>query len=178
MIGLIAKLFGGNKSEKDIKTILPLVKQVNEEYARLQDVSIDELRAESQNFRRQIKEYLVEIDGEIRQKQAEADEPDTDVQQRDLLYAEVDKLKKDRDKKTEEVLKEILPKAFAVMKETAHRFKENEELIATATDLDRQLAVKKNYIRIEPGKNGESDKAIYKNSWEAAGGRITWNMLH
>lgn len=178
MIGIISKLFGGNKSEKDIKTILPLVARVNEEYERLSGVSNDALRQETQVFRERIKEYLSEIDTEIAEQQALADDPATDVQQRDHLYAEVDKLKKERDKKIEEVLKEILPRAFAVMKETARRFKENPEVTAAATELDRKLAVNKNYIRILPGRNGEGDQAAYQNSWEAAGGKVTWNMLH
>jgi len=88
------------------------------------------------------------------------------------VYQEVDKLKGDRDKKIEEILNEILPEAFAVVKETARRFKDNTELVSTATDLDRQFAVTKAYIRIE------GDNAIYKNTWTAAGGEVTWNMVH
>ena len=84
---------------------------------------------------------------------------------KDAIYQQVDKLKKDRDKKIEEALKEILPEAFAVVKETARRFKENTEIVSTATQLDRDLSVKKDYIRIE------GDKAIYKNTWTAGGGR-------
>src|SRR4029079_5333045 len=85
---------------------------------------------------------------------------------------QVDILKKDRDKAIEEILKEILPEAFAVVKETARRFKENTEIASTTTQLDRDCSVSKDYIRIE------GDQAIYKNSWTAAGGQITWNMVH
>ena len=95
-----------------------------------------------------------------------------DITGKDLIYQEVDTMRKDRDKKIEEILKEILPEAFAVVKETANRFKNNTELVSTATDLDRDLGVKKNYIRID------GDRSIYKNTWTAAGGEVTWNMVH
>ena len=91
---------------------------------------------------------------------------------KDAIYKEVDKLKKDRDKKIEEALDEILPEAFAVVKETARRFKENTELVSTATELDRDLSVKKDYVTI----NG--NQSTFRNSWTAAGGQVTWNMVH
>src|SRR4026209_690638 len=91
---------------------------------------------------------------------------------KDSIYQEVDKLKKERDKKIEEVLEEILPEAFAVVKETARRFKENSEVTSAATQLDRDLSVKKDYITID------GDNSVYKNTWTAAGGEVTWNMLH
>src|SRR5206468_8675618 len=95
-----------------------------------------------------------------------------DITGKDSIYREIDALGKDRDKKIEEILLDLLPEAFAVVKETARRFKENAELEAGATDLDRKLSVSKKYIRIE------GDKAIYKNSWPAGGNEITWNMVH
>jgi preprotein translocase subunit SecA len=173
MLGFISKLFGGSKSEKDVKKIEPYVGKINNHFAAYQSLSNDELRNKTQDFRRRIKEHLTEIDAEIAAKNKEAEElPFNDLVGKDAIYQEVDKLKKDRDKKIEEALEEILPEAFAVVKETARRFKENTDIIATATQLDRDLSVKKNYISIE------GDKSVFKNIWTAAGGQVTWNMVH
>src|SRR3954447_10645227 len=173
MLKLISKLIGGNKSEKDVKQIEPLVVQINEYFQQYQPLSNDELRAKTVEFKQRIKEFLKEIDTEIENKKQAAEAlTESDIQGRDTIYREVDELKKDRDKEIEKILNEILPEAFAVVKETARRFKENTELVSTATDLDRDLSVKKDYIRIEDGK------VIYKNSWMAAGNLITWNMVH
>src|SRR6476661_8368001 len=173
MIGFISKIFGGSKSEKDVRTVMPLVTKINQHFAEYNNISNDELRGKTAQFRARIQQHLSETDAAIADAQKRADELQfDDLAGKDAVYQEVDKLKGDRDKKIEEVLNEILPEAFAVVKETARRFKENTELVSTATDLDRQLAVNKNYIRIE------GDQAIYKNTWTAAGGEITWNMVH
>jgi len=173
MLGFISKLFGGSKSEKDVKKIEPLVGKINEFFAAYQSLNNDELRNKTQEFRQRIKEHLVEIDAEITERTKAADElPFNDLLGKDAIYQEVDKLKKDRDKKIEEALQEILPEAFAVVKETARRFKENTEVVATATQLDKDLSVKKNYVTIEGAQS------VFKNSWTAGGGQITWNMVH
>src|SRR3954447_25582200 len=173
MLKLISKLIGGNKSEKDVKQIEPLVVQINEYFQQYQPLSHDELRAKTAEFKQRIKDFLKDIDAEIENKKQAAEAlTESDIQGRDTIYREVDELKKNRDKEIEKILNEILPQAFAVVKETAKRFKENTELVSTATDLDRDLSVKKDYIRIEDGK------AVYKNSWMAAGNLITWNMIH
>jgi len=173
MLGFLSKIFGGSKSEKDVQKILPLVDQINSHFNSYGSLSNDELRQKTLEFRSRIKDWLSGIDGEIAQLNTKADETDfQDIVAKDEIYQQVDQLKKDRDKKIEEVLKEILPEAFAVMKETARRFKENTELKATATELDKELSIKKDYVQIE------GDKVIFKNSWTAAGGAITWNMLH
>ena len=173
MLGFISKIFGGSKSEKDVKKIEPYVAKINDFFAAYQSLSNDQLRNKTQEFRQRIKEHLTEIDAEIAQKNTAAEElPFNDLLGKDAIYQEVDKLKKDRDKKIEEALEQILPEAFAVIKETARRFKENTELISTATQLDRDLSVKKDYISID------GDKSIFKNTWTAAGGQVTWNMVH
>ncbi len=173
MIGFISKLFGGNKSDKDVKKILPIVQKVNEHFAAYASLSNDQLRNKTQEFRQRIQAHLASTDEAIAAKNKEAEElPFSDLVGKDAIYQEVDKLKKDRDKKIEEVLQEILPEAFAVIKETARRFKENTEVASTATQLDRDLSVKNDYISID------GEKAIYKNTWTAGGGQITWNMLH
>ncbi|MEP6726736.1 MAG: preprotein translocase subunit SecA [Bacteroidota bacterium] len=173
MMGFISKIFGGNKSEKDVKLIEPVVVKINQFYASYQSFTNDQLRAKTVEFKDRIKQHLAEIDADIARLKQEAEAmPVSEMQNRDVAYQEIDKLIKDRDKKIEEILKEILPEAFAVVKETAHRFKENAEISAAATELDKTLSVKKEYVRIE-GEN-----AIYKNSWPAGGASVTWNMLH
>jgi preprotein translocase subunit SecA len=173
MAGLFSSFFGGSKSEKDVKKITPIVTEINQHFNSFQSITNDELRNKTKWFRQRIKEHLQEIDNEITAKNKQAEDLHyNDLLGKDAIYQEVDKLKKDRDKKIEEVLEELLPEAFAVVKETARRFKENKEIVATATDLDRDLSVKKDYIKID------GDKSIYKNSWVAGGTEITWNMVH
>ena len=173
MIGFISKLFGGSKSEKDVKAILPLVTKINEHFTAYQSLSNDELRNKTYEFRQRIKEHLKDIEAQIAETNQKAEElPFNDLVGKDAIYQEVDKLKKDRDQKIEEALKEILPEAFATVKETARRFKENSEIVSKATDLDRELSVTKNYITIS------GDQATFKNTWTAAGGQVTWNMVH
>src|SRR5215218_3433639 len=173
MIGFLSKMFGGSKSEKDVKAITPLVSKINQNFQVYQSISNDELRSKTQEFRERIQDYLKDINAQIAETNKRAEElPYNDLVGKDTVYQEVDKLKKDCDLKIEEVLKEVLPEAFAVVKETARRFKENSELISKATDLDKDLSITKDYITI----NG--DKAVYKNSWTAGGGEITWNMVH
>ncbi len=173
MLGILSKIFGGNKSEKDIKSIQPLVTQVNQHFAAYQSLSNDQLRSKTVEFRSRIKEHLSKIDGQIAELSKKAEElPFNDISGKDVIYQEIDELKKERDEQIEEVLETLLPEAFAVVKETSRRFKENAELSSTATEQDRNLSVKKDYVRIE------GDQAIYKNSWTAAGSPITWNMVH
>ena len=168
----VQKIFG-TKYERDVKTYAPIVEEINEIFEDLASVSNDELREKTLNFRAQIKEHLTGIDEDIKAAREEASN-EQDLAKKEDLFEEVDKLIKDRDKHLEDILKEILPEAFAVVKETARRFSNNETIAVTATDHDRELAVnsKKGYVSIE------GDKAVWKNSWIAAGGEITWNMVH
>lgn len=175
MLGFISKLFGGSKSEKDVKKITPLIQEINQHFESYSSLSNDQLRNKTNEFRGRIAEYLKETDSEIDAKKAEADnQPDLDLHQREAIYDEADKLLKKRNEKLEEILEQLLPEAFAVVKETARRFKNNTEVIATATDHDRALAAtgNKNYMRLE------GDNVIFNNSWDAAGITVTWNMQH
>ncbi|CCG98648.1 preprotein translocase, SecA subunit [Fibrella aestuarina BUZ 2] len=168
----IAKLFG-TKSQRDLKELTPYVEQINAEFARLKDLSNDELRAISAQLRTQIADELMPIDEQIAGlRQQVADDPDMDVDRKQSLFSEVDRLEKDRNKELERVLLAILPLAFAVVKETARRFAENESLEVTATDYDRELAMRKKSIRID------GDKAYWANTWDAAGNTIRWDMVH
>jgi preprotein translocase subunit SecA len=141
MLGFLSKIFGGSKSEKDVQKILPLVDQINGHFNSFGSLTHDQLRNKTTEFRLRIKDWLSGIDNEIQALNEKAEQADfKDITGKDEIYQQVDQLKKDRDKKIEEVLKEMLPEAFAVMKETARRFKENTELVVTATELDRELA--------------------------------------
>src|SRR6185312_10162672 len=173
MAGLLSVLFGGNKSEKDVKKIVPLVGKINSCFDQYQSLSNDELRNKTVIFKERIKEYLKEIDDQIEIQKSEAEKLDSaDITGRDAIYRHIDEMRDDRDKKLEEILLEILPEAFAVVKETSRRFKDNPELESSATELDKEFALTKKYIRIE------GDKAIYQNKWIAGGTEITWNMVH
>ena len=173
MSGLLSKLFGGNKSEKDVKIITPYIAKINAFFEQYKLLSNDELRNKTAEFKQRIKKHLTETDDEINRKKEEAEQLDSiDIAGRDEIYQQVDAMVKERDKKIEEILLEILPEAFAVVKETARRFKENTELVSAATELDKTFSLTKKYITID------SDKAIYKNKWIAGGTEITWNMLH
>ena len=173
MLKFISKLFGGSKSEKDVQSIMPIIQKVSVHFQEYQNLSNDALRGKTVEFKERIKTHLKEIDDVIEGKKAEAEAlPVNDIHGRDTIYQEVDKLKKERNKKIEEALALIQPEAFAVVKETARRFKENTELVSTATDLDRDFSVKKDYVRIE------GDKSVFKNTWTAGGGAVTWNMVH
>ncbi len=172
MLGLLSKIFGGNKSEKDIKIIQPIVGQVNQYFTAYQSLSNDQLRAKTVEFKTRIKEHLSKIDTEISDLNKRAEElPFSDISGKDVIYQEVDQLKKDRDEQIEEVLETLLPEAFAVVKETSRRFKEGP-LVSTATELDRNLSIRKEHIRIE------GDQSVYNNTWMAAGSPVTWNMVH
>lgn len=173
MLGILSKLFGGSKSEKDVKKIMPLVAKVNEFYNGLAKLSNDQLRGKTQEFKQQIRQHLTEIDAIIAEKTNAAESlPADDILGRDSIYQEVDVLKKQRDQKIEDILLELLPEAFAVVKETGRRFRDNEVIESTATELDRTLAVSKQYITI----NG--DTSAFKNTWNAAGSIVNWNMVH
>jgi preprotein translocase subunit SecA len=173
MLGLISKIFGGNKSQKDVKVILPIVEKTNTFFKQYQSISNDELRGKTQEFKKRIQEHLETINAAIENQKEEAEAlPVDDITGRDSIYQLIDKLKKDKDEQIEEALNSILPEAFAVVKETARRFTENKELVSKATDLDRELSTRKTHITIE-GEN-----SIYQNTWLAAGGTVTWNMVH
>ncbi|MEO6961773.1 MAG: preprotein translocase subunit SecA [Puia sp.] len=173
MAGIFSMLFGGNKSEKDIKKINPLVGQINEYVNAFTALSNDDLRAKTQEFKQRIRDYLAEVDKSVTDLNLQAENlPFSDIGGKDTLYTEIDNLKKKRDDLIEEVLDTLLPEAFAVVKETARRFKENEKLVSTATDHDRDLSIQKDYVLID------GDKSIFSNTWTAAGGIITWNMIH
>jgi preprotein translocase subunit SecA len=172
MLNFISKLFG-SKSERDVKAILPLVEKVKAEFAKLDQISNDELRAKTITFKETIKQGLAKIDEEIQAiKDNIESNPDMEVQEKVESYTQLDKLQKDRDAALEVILLDILPEGFAVVKETARRLKNNATIEVTATDFDRNLAARKQNVIIK------GDKAIHHNKWLAAGNEVTWDMVH
>src|ERR1700744_5274723 len=172
MLDFISKLFG-SKSERDVKGIMPIVEKIKSEFSKLDGISNDELRAKTIEFKETIATGLAGIDSEIQAiKDRTENELDMDVNEKVQLYTRIDKLEKDRDKELEEILLRILPEGFAVVKETARRFKENKTIEVTATQFDRDLAARKTNVVIK------GDKAIHHNTWLAAGNEVTWDMVH
>lgn len=172
MLSILKKFFG-TKSERDIKEIMPVVAKIHKAYETISQLSNDELRSKTLEFKQRIAEYIAPEENRIRELKNRIDtELDMDVEEKSAIYKEIDQLSKTSYQKSQQILNEILPEAFAVMKETARRFKENEKVWVTATDRDRDLAARKNNVIIE------GDKACYLNQWMAGGNMITWDMVH
>lgn len=172
MLQFIAKIFG-TKSQKDIKGIMPLVQQTIQEGERLKTLSHDMLRAETKDVQNTIDRHLADIDSQLAAlHKSIADNPEMDIHEKESIFAQVDKLELERNKELEVVLLEILPRAFAIVRETARRFKENEYIEVSATDFDREMAARRDHVKIEGGV------ARWLNNWVAAGNRITWDMMH
>jgi len=171
MLGFLAKIFG-SKSERDIKALQPIVAQINEEYAKLSSLSNDELRNKTIEFKATIASALAGIDEKIANLKTQAESAELSLQEKTNLYDEVDALGKERNTELEKVLQQILPQAFAVVKETSRRLSENETLEVSATEFDREMATRKNNVKIV------GDKALWANKWEAAGNQVAWNMVH
>ncbi|RYH72444.1 preprotein translocase subunit SecA [Flavobacteriaceae bacterium 144Ye] len=167
----VLKVFVGDKSKQDVKSITPIVDKIKTFASALEQLSHDELRAKTDAFKAKIAEArqpLLEKKEQLL-KQAETTE---DIDEREDIYVEADKIEDDIYQVTEDVLNDILPEAFAVVKETAKRFVSNTEITVTASTFDRELSGSKEYITLE------DDKAIWSNSWDAAGKAITWDMVH
>ncbi|MAP54551.1 preprotein translocase subunit SecA [Altibacter sp.] len=167
----VLKVFVGDKSKKDISDIQPYVDKIKKYEASLEKLTLDELRAKSDAFRHKIKEDQQEVQQQIDQLQIEAEAME-DIDQKEDIYNQIDALKNDRYEIEKKTLDEILPEAFAVVKETAKRFKDNTTLTVTASPFDRELSGTKDYVTLD------GDKAIWNNSWDAAGKEVTWDMVH
>ena len=170
MFGLLKKIFG-TKQDKDVQAFQARVIEINQYFDKYNSLSNDQLRNKTLEFKERIKEYLSNIDQEINDLKDRAASIE-DIHEKEEIYNTIDSKNKERNEHLEEVLRNILPEAFAVVKETARRFKENTLIEVTATEQDRNLSVSKSYINLQ------GDRAIYSNSWTAAGGEVVWNMLH
>ncbi|MCK5705582.1 MAG: preprotein translocase subunit SecA, partial [Cyclobacteriaceae bacterium] len=173
MISKALKKIFGTKSDRDIKLIMPYVEKTNEEYAKLQAISDDELRAKTDSVKEHIDDHLKDIDKQIKDLHQKIDDnPELDINEKEEVFNQIDKLEEDRNKELEDVLLEVLPQAFAIVKETARRFKENGKMVVTATMRDKQLAAIHEHVEID------GEKAIWHNEWLAAGNKTKWEMLH
>ena len=171
MANLLKKLFG-SKAERDIKQINPTLKLVLAAYDRLDKLSDDELRAESAALREKVRAYTAAEEEKVAQIREQLSDPEMEVSKKEKLATELDELVKTIDKKIEEILDQVLPEAFAIMKSTARRFKENERIRVKATEFDRNLSANHDFVNID------GDYAIWRNSWMAGGNMITWDMVH
>jgi len=168
---ILKKLFG-NKSDRDLKELRPIVAKVNAEWERVKQLSNDELRAVSADLKAKVRTHIKAEEDEIAALKAKVENEKPTIEEREEIYSRIDKLEEQIDKKVEEILNEILPTAFAVMKDTARRFAENKEIVVKANDFDRDLAVTKDFVEID------EDEAVYFNSWMAGGNEVTWDMVH
>ena len=169
-MGFFTKLFG-NKAMRDNKALQPILDKTLAAYETIKTLDIDALRHKTVEFKEYVNNYIAEEEARIKELKLKAETEDLDLEKKNEIFEQVDKLEKQQLDKIEEALNNIMPEAFAVLKETAKRFKENEVVEATATDLDRELASKFDHINIE------GDKVYYDNSWIAGGNTITWDMV-
>ena len=171
IVNSLLKVFLGDKKSKDIKQMQPLLEKVNSFAPALQQISLDELRHKTQDFRSQIAAATKELRDQQDALRAKA-EQESNLEAREDIYDQIDRLEDDIYKIEEKVLADILPEAFAVVRETARRFKENEELEVTTTPMDRELSATRDYIQVQ------DEKTIWKNRWNAEGKEVVWDMVH
>ena len=171
-MGFLTRLFG-DKSTRDNKALQPLLQKTLDAYENIKNLDIDSLRHKTVEFKEYIRNYVAEDEAKIAELKANVEaNPDMDLEKKNDIYEQVDKLEKKLLDKVDEALDHVMPEAFAVLKETARRFKENDVIEATATDLDRDLAAKCENVRIE------GDRVFYDTSWVAGGNMIRWDMVH
>ncbi len=166
---LISKIFG-NKAQRDLNEINPIVKKIKEAYPEIEKLSNDELRQRTKELEKRISEYVIEEKAEIEKLKSGMEE--IDISEREAVWNQIDKIEKEITDKYEKILEEVLPEAFSIVKDTARRFTQNEEIVVTATEFDKDLAANHDFVSIE------GDKAIYRNHWIAGGNEITWDMIH
>ncbi len=167
----VLKVFVGDKSKQDVKAITPLVNKIKTFEAALEALSHDELRAKTAFFKEKIAEARKPLQSKIDELLLKAENTE-DIDDREEIYIQIDGIKDEVYKVTEDVLNEILPEAFAVVKETAKRFTHNTSIQVTANEFDRQISGDKDYVTLD------GDQALWANSWDAAGKPITWDMIH
>lgn len=170
-IATILKKVFGSKADRDLKQIKPILNKVLEAYVPIDKLSNDELRAKTEELKTRLQDCEAPFEKRIAEIKAKLDE-DIPVHEKEALATESDKLVKEEDAEIEKVLNDILPEAFAIMKSTARRFKENATIEVTANDFDRALSINHDFVHIE------GDKAVYQNHWVAGGNEVTWDMVH
>lgn len=170
-IASILKKVFGSKADRDLKQIRPILNKVLEAYGPIDKLTNDELRAKTEELKARLRDCEAPFEKRIAEIKAKMEE-DIPVHEKESLATESDKLVKDEDAEIERVLDEVLPEAFAIMKSTARRFKENATIEVTANDFDRALSINHDFVHIE------GDKAVYQNHWVAGGNEVTWDMVH
>ena len=168
--GILRKVFG-SKSDRDMKLVKPFLDKVLAAYGPIDKLSNDELRAKTDELKAKLRECEAPFEKRIQEIKAKLEE-DIPVNEKEQLATESDKLVKEEDEQIEKVLEAILPEAFAIMKSTARRFKENETIVVTANDFDKQLSINHDFVTID------GDNAVYRNHWMAGGNEVTWDMVH
>ena len=171
IVNSLLKVFLGDKSGKDLKKLTPLVDEINKHFIGMSSLSNDELRGKTDNFKQIISDKTFELVSSIKQLNETIANESSNIE-KEKLFSEVEKIENDLTETKSQILDEILPEAFAVVKETARRFYENDSIKVSATDFDKEIGSKKTYVSID----GES--AIWKNSWDAAGKNVLWDMIH
>ena len=174
-IEIITKLFG-NKAQKDMRAIQPVVDQIKAAYESIDALSNDELRARSWALMDKLQAAVADKKARIAELKASIE--GTPIEKREKIYNEVDKLEKEIKDKYEEVLTEILPEAYAIVKSTARRFAQSETVEVTATEMDKALAADPRFDFVEIVGGDNLAKAVYKNHWMAGGNEIHWDMVH
>ena len=172
IVSNIIKLFFGSKTDKDRKQIEPYVQKIKDIYPSIERLSNDELREHSAALMKQIADFIASDEAHIAEQKVKLEHPDTTLAEKEKISKDIEQTTKRIDDKIEQKLDEILPEAFAIMKDTARRFTQNETVVVTANDFDRNLAAKKDFVTIE------DDKAIYATHWVAAGNDLKWEMIH
>ncbi|WP_300104205.1 preprotein translocase subunit SecA [uncultured Alistipes sp.] len=168
----IIKLFFGSKADKDRKEIQPYVDRIKAVYPTVEKLTNDELRALSRDLMKRIADFIAQDEARIVELKTKLELTETTLEEKEKISKEIDATAKRIDERIEEKLDEILPEAFAVMKDTARRFAQNDTVVVTATDFDRELAATKDFVTIE------GDKAVYATHWLAGGNDIKWDMIH
>ncbi|MBR5864645.1 MAG: preprotein translocase subunit SecA [Alistipes sp.] len=173
ILSKVIKVFFGSKADKDRKEIIPYVEKIKAIYPTIEKLSNDELRARSQALSKSITDFIAEDEATIAKNKELLESPATTLKEKERLSSEIEMLTKRIDENIEKRLEEILPEAFAIMKDTARRFAQNDEVVVTANEFDRNLAAERqDLVRIE------DDKAIYSSQWTAGGNVIKWDMVH
>ena len=172
IVASLIKMVFGSKADKDRKEIEPYLQKIKAVYPEIEALSNDGLRARSEELKRRIADYIAADETRIAELRAQLEKPETTLEEKEKISKEIDDLTKRIDERIEEKLDEILPEAFAIMKDTARRFAQNETVEVTANDFDRELAATKDFVRIE------GDKALYATHWLAGGNDVKWDMIH
>ena len=172
ILASLIKLVFGSKADKDRKQIEPYIEKIKAVYPSIEALSNDELRARSAGLMKQIADYIADDEARIVELKAKLEKPEISLDEKEKISKEIDDTTKRIDDKIEVKLDEILPEAFAIMKDTARRFAQNETVVVTANDFDRELAATKDFVTID------GDKAIYATHWQAGGNDVKWDMVH